>query len=175
MKTCGFTSRTILSLLSLAGAHQAFADGPMRDATSPEEMDARMRASQRGKQLPGEPVTGETRVINKVSDSITDTSQLLAANGQWAIVPKGAVIFVPPSQQAHVVTTPTGTLVPWQEFFAANHQWLTNQEVSVAQASGQEPLKEEVVKFWSKQNRVVVATHEGGAISFKPAPTPPKS
>lgn len=145
----------------------------MKDITTPEEMAARMRSGQVAP-LPGEPVTGETRVINKAPEGIFETSQMLAANGKWTLVPKGAVLYVPPSMQTYVTTSPSGTLVPLQEFIAANRQWLTTEEISIEQAAGQEALKPDAQKNWTGVNKVVVATHQGGAVSCKlPAPAKP--
>jgi len=173
MKTRGIPHPLVLTCLSLFACLQAHAEPAMRDITTPEEMAARMRANQAAP-LPGEPVTGETRVINKAPEGIFETSQILAANGKWTFVPKGAVLYVPPSMQNYVTTSPTGNLVPLQEFIAANRQWLTNEEVSIAQAAGQEALKPDTQKNWTGVNKVVIATHQGGAVSFKPAPTPAK-
>ncbi|MGC4016050.1 MAG: hypothetical protein QM755_16210 [Luteolibacter sp.] len=173
MKARGFTHPSLLTGLALFACLQAHAEPAMKDITTPEEMAARMRASQSAP-VPGEPVTGETRVINKAPEGIFETSQILAANGQWTLVPKGALMHVPDSLKNYVTTSPTGTLVPLQEFLGANRQWLTNEEVSIAQAAGQEDLKPDTRKFWTGLNKIVIATHQGGAVSFKNF-TPPKS
>ncbi|BCU78507.1 hypothetical protein [Luteolibacter sp. LG18] len=167
MKARGFTHPTVLSGLALLACLQAHADPAMTDITTPEQMAAKMRASQAARPLPGEPVTGETRVIHKAPEGIFETSQILSANGQWTLVPKGALVYVPAALQSRVNAPQEGTLVPLQDFLAANRQWVSSQEVSIAQAAGQEGIKPETAKFWASQNKIVVATHQGGAISFK--------
>lgn len=142
-----------------------------RDTSTPEEIEARIRASRSTQLTSSESATGETRVIQSQPESVIASSQLLAANGQWTLVPKSAVVHVPKALGSHVVTAPEGTLVPFQEFLLANRSWLSNIEVSIEQASGKDALKPDTVKAWAIQNKIVVATHQGGAISFK-TPTP---
>lgn len=168
MNSRGFPHPLVLSGLALCACLQVQAEPAMKDITTPEQMAAKMRASaSQAAPLPGEPVTGETRVINKAPEGIFETSQMLAANGQWTLVPKGAVLHIPATLQNYVTTTPTGNLVPLQEFMAANRQWLTNEEMSIAQAAGQEALKPDTQKTWATVNKIVVATHQGGAVSCK--------
>ena len=57
----------------------------------------------------------------------------------------------------------------FNDFLAANCNWLTTHEVTFGQAAGDESLPAERVGYWSKQEKIVVAVHQDGPISVRVA------
>ncbi len=97
--------------------------------------------------------------------SIIKQSTILQKGKNWTLVPVGAVVYTPSALNALVGTRPVGVLLPWSEFLAKNMAWITTTEVSYEQASGSDQLPATRVAFWAKQDKVVVAVHQGGPIS----------
>ncbi len=99
-------------------------------------------------------------------------SDILCFNGMATLVPKKSILALP-AQLADRVGMQTGAkLVGWAEFHAANRGWLTTQEITLAQARGEQPFAEGMEERFSKSTNVIVATLQGGPIS-KLQPTPP--
>lgn len=110
-------------------------------------------------------VKSEVTVPRAASQSIMAQSEILHDGEHWTLVPKGAVLFVPQKKSLNVGARPIGTLLQWRDFLAKNPTWISTHETSYAQASGDTPLPEGAVEFWSKQVRVIVAVHQGEPIS----------
>lgn len=110
-------------------------------------------------------VKSKAPVPRAASQSIIAQSEILHDGEHWTLVPKGAVLFVPQKKALYVGARPVGTLLQWRDFLAKNPAWISTHETSYAQASGDSPLPEETVEYWAKQDRVVVAVHQGGPIS----------
>lgn len=111
--------------------------------------------------------------VQKEEPSIVKDSVILHDGKNWTLVPKGAVIFLPPAQKDRVDVKPVGTLLPFPEFAVQNRSWITTNEVTFDQAAGAESLPAERTAFWGKQDKVVIAVHQGGPISVKvSAPAP---
>jgi hypothetical protein len=159
-----FFMKSLLILCSLATT--AFADVAVQARITPEAL---LKLQQ------GNPVTKATKAVTAKDTaeprSLIKESTILNDGTHWTLVPKGAVIFTPAAQAARVNAKPTGELLTFLEFSAKNPGWLTTTEISFQQAAGQIPLPPERLAFWSKQDKVVVAVHEKGAISFRQTPT----
>ncbi|MEP2775972.1 MAG: hypothetical protein ABJQ29_14030 [Luteolibacter sp.] len=110
-------------------------------------------------------VDSEAPVPRASSQSIIAQSEILHDGEYWTLVPQGAVLFVPERKAPNVGARPVGTLLQWNDFLARNPAWISTQETSFAQASGDAPFPEEKIEFWKKQDRVIVAVHQGGPIS----------
>jgi hypothetical protein len=76
--------------------------------------------------------------------------------------------------KSRVSEPPAGNLMTWPEFLASNISWITTTEVSFAQAAGKKPLPAEHTRFWTKQNKIVIAVHQRGPISVRITETAPE-
>lgn len=163
-----------LLLCALAGS--AFATVPVTPRITPGEL-AKLQQQSPMTRLQA-PANGGTGVRRPEDQSIIKQSLILHDGTNWTLVPKGAVIFVPEAMQSRVDVAPAGILLAWPAFLAKNRGWITTHDVSFEQASGKKPLQPERVAFWSKHDKVVIATHQNGPISVrvdKDAPSPLKS
>lgn len=115
------------------------------------------------------PAAGEAKVERPVNQSIIGQSTILHDGSRWTIVPKGAVLFIPERMKSRVNATPSGQLLAWTDFLTANRGWINTCEVSFEQAAGKDALPPERAAFWSKQDKIVVAVHQRGPISFHAA------
>jgi hypothetical protein len=117
------------------------------------------------------PVEGEAKVGRPADESIIAQSTILSDGSNWTIVPNGAVLFIPEKLKSRISTQPTGGLLAWSDFLVRSRAWITTCEVSIDQATGKQPLKSERSDFWAKQDKIVVAVHQSGPISFHKAST----
>lgn len=115
------------------------------------------------------PAAGETKVERPASQSIIAQSTVLHDGSRWTIVPNGAVVFVPARMKSRVNAAPSGELLAWADFLTANRGWISTCEVTFEQASGKDALPPERTGFWAKQDKIVVAVHQRGPISFRAA------
>ena len=129
---------------------------------------ARLQQSNPMKELQ-KPAEGEAKVSTPAEQSIIKQSVILHDGKNWTIVPKGAVIFLPEAMKSRVDAKPVGKLMAFNDFLAANCNWLTTHEVTFGQAAGDESLPAERVGYWSKQEKIVVAVHQDGPISVRVA------
>jgi len=118
-----------------------------------------------------QPAEGEAKVVHPEEQSIVKQSTILNDGRNWTIIPKGAVIFMPDKMREHADSKPVGTLLSWSDFLARNFAWVTTNEVSFNQAAGNEAIPANRAAFWAKQDKVVVAVHQGGPISVRIATT----
>ena len=125
------------------------------------------------------PTEGQAKVERPDKQSIISQSTVLHDGTRWTIVPNGSVVFIPERMKSRVGATPSGELLGWADFLALNRSWISTCEVSFEQASGKEPLAAERTAFWAKQDKIIVAVHQSGPISFNgptetsPPPTQP--
>jgi len=112
------------------------------------------------------PAEGEAKVERPDKQSIIGQSTVLHDGSRWTIVPNGSVVFIPERMKSRVGATPSGELISWQDFLTHNRGWISTCEVSFDQASGKEPLPAERSAFWAKQDKIIVAVHQRGPISF---------
>jgi hypothetical protein len=118
------------------------------------------------------PAEGEAKVGRPADQSIIAQSTILSDGSNWTIVPNGAVLFVPEKLKSRISTQPSGGLLAWSDFLVRSRGWITTCEVSIEQATGKDLLPAVRSAFWTKQDKIVVAVHQRGPVSFRSAPTP---
>lgn len=156
------------ALALLAGVHA----GEIRDRIDPETLRARQGQANPFAALT-RPEPTETPTRKAEPRGVVGRSILLSNGKSWTLVPPGSVIHVPENLAHHIVEAPTGELLGWREFLARNRGWLSTEDVDPAVAAGTRPLPEATATALSKRGTVVVAVHQGGAISLAaPSPTP---
>jgi len=119
------------------------------------------------------PLAGESKVVRPAKQSIISTSTILHDGAQWTLVPKDAVVFLPPAMKSKVNARPVGSLMPWAEFLTKNQAWITTSDVTFDQAAGNEEIPAARAKAWAQQDKIVVAVHHGGPISVRLAESSP--
>lgn len=121
------------------------------------------------------PAAAEAKAARPDKPSIIKQSTILHDGANWTLVPNGAVAYVPESLKSRVRGGTTGTLLPWLDFLKESRGWLTTCEVTVEQAAGIDPMPADRTAFWAKQDKIVVAVHQGGPITLhrdNPPPNP---
>ena len=114
-------------------------------------------------------------VPRKKMGTLIDRSAILCSGGNWTLVPKEAVIHIPPAYKARVNGTRSGKLIPWGQFFAKNRGWVHTHSVSIDQARGEVPIPSDQADVYKRLGRVVVAVCHNGPISVKPLKKPEPS
>jgi hypothetical protein len=163
--------KTYLILLGLAGAAAA---GPtMTDRITPEEIAARQKATTPFNAIPRPVIGAEGQVANPAGQSLINQSEILNDGIHWTLVPKGAVLHIPPAFSDRVGAKPLGKLLTWTEFLTANRNWLFTEEVTLDLAAGKKPFALSRQEAWNKGNKVVIAVLRGGPISVRNEPNAP--
>ncbi|MFD2256946.1 hypothetical protein ACFSSA_09680 [Luteolibacter algae] len=151
-------------ILLIALSLSAAADPGILEPITAQELAAKQRSSTSLSTLT--PVSQDDAPVPRAnSQSIIAQSEILSDGQYWTLVPKGAVLFIPEKQTQNVGARPVGTLLQWRDFLARNPAWVSTHETSFDQASGESPIPEEKIEYWKKQDRVIVAVHQGGPIS----------
>ena len=86
-------------------------------------------------------------------------STLFVHNGNWAMVPRGAVIHVPPHLKSKIVQKPKGKLLRWPLFLQKYGGLFHTQEVSMEQAKGKNKIDPKVIEAYKGSSKIVVATY----------------
>ena len=163
--------KTYLILLGLAGSATA---GPrMTDRITPDEIAARQKSSAPLAALPRPMAGAAGQVTSPAEQSLIKQSEILNDGIHWTLVPKGAVLHIPPAFSDRVGAKPLGKLLTWTEFLTANRSWLFTEEVTFDHAAGKKPFAASRHDAWNKGNKVVVAVLRGGPISVRSEPTTP--
>jgi hypothetical protein len=157
------------TFLFLALATGAFAQAPVLARITPAAL-AKIQQTNPIADL-AKPQPNSAKVERPAEQSIIKQSVILHDGQNWTIVPKGAVIHTPEALKARMDVKPVGTLLAWKDFLAKNFGWITTNEVTFDQAAGNDPLPAARVAFWAKQDKIVVAVHQGGPISVNVAST----
>ncbi len=153
------------TLLLCALAANALASAPIQVQVTPATLaDLQSKDPMIGLEKPAD---NSVTVARPVNQSIIGESTILHDGRNWTLVPKGAVLFLPDSLKARIDKQPVGSLLSWSEFLVKNHGWITTNEVSFDQAAGTVALPAERVAFWSKNDKMVIAVHQGGPISVR--------
>ncbi|BDS08511.1 hypothetical protein NT6N_35510 [Oceaniferula spumae] len=134
----------------------------------PSHADLVKKKAELDKEAPKLTPVEEKAALKVKKRSLIGNSTLLANNGQWTLVPKGAVLYVPKQLQDKVVQAPSGYLVDWKTFLRKNHGWLHLYSVNMTQAQGKDKVSPEAIKAYTSIGKVVVATCSGGPISVAP-------
>ena len=151
----------------------AAAEPVMRDAATHDELSATLRVAMNQKPLVDlKPAPGPDPTKVNIPESIVSTSDFLSFAGRATLVPKKAILHIPPNMAERVKFQPGSRIQTWSEFYAMNRGWVTTVEVSRVQAEGNQPLAEELVERISKSGSLIVATYQGGPISVLPPKVP---
>ena len=129
--------------------------------------DARRQSTNRST-VPAAPVP--TKLVRAKPQGYYDTATIIAVPGAHTVVPRGAVLFVPPDKIGMIVKKPLGKLVRWPEFLIQNSQWITTREVTFQTAKGEDPIKEEERKIFAKGTKLVVAVFKKSPITVLEPP-----
>lgn len=106
---------------------------------------------------------------------LLETSSLLQSRGKIALIPKGAILFLPEQFADKIVTTnPKGKLVGWTEFYRANSTWIHMYPVTFDQAAGITKIPQERLKALAKLNKIVIAQRGSNLISVSPKALEPE-
>ncbi len=115
----------------------------------------------------GEDPTKQNQPVN-----LLEQSDILCFNGLATLVPKRAIISAPKKYKDRYKFVDGSQVVSYQAFFAQNRGWISNVEVSRAQAEGVEGFDEKVTEFIAESGNLIVATYLGGPISVLPPKKP---
>ncbi len=119
---------------------------------------------------------GEIKYVpRKKMGTLIDRSAILCSGGNWTLVPKEAVLHIPPAYKARIDGKRSGKLIPWQQFFAKNRGWIHTHSVSISQARGDVAIPTAQEDVYLHLGRVVVAVCHNGPISVKPLKKPEPS
>jgi hypothetical protein len=145
----------------------------MRDAATHDQLSERLKVANNqnpmGKFIPAE---GPDPSKAESTADLSTFVDFLSFNGSATVVPKKAILNIPPSMADRIKLQPGHAVRTWQDFYAANRGWITTVEVSRVQAEGNAALGEELSKRIGKSSSVVVATYQGGPISVLPPKAP---
>lgn len=117
--------------------------------------------------LEGEDPSKENKPVN-----LLEQSDILCFNGIATLIPKRAIISAPKKYKDRYKFVDGSQIVSFQKFFAQNRGWISNIEVSRAQAEGVEGFDEKVSEFIEESGNLIVATYLGGPISVLPPKKP---
>jgi hypothetical protein len=100
---------------------------------------------------------------------LIESSEILCYGGVLTLVPKRAVLQIPKNLANRLKEQPNIKIVNWDEFYAANRNWITTVEVNREQAEGKQSLPKDMSLSIVKSGNVVIATCEGNPVSVLPA------
>lgn len=92
-------------------------------------------------------------------------SEFVVFEGHYTLLPKGAILHVPERFKAQVVAKPQGNFILWQEFITRYRAVVSSFEVSLAEASGEAPIKPERLEAARKTGLIIVGTLNHNPIS----------
>ena len=146
----------------------------MRDAATHDQLVQGLRKTEQTDPMQKlAAASGEDPAAQNRPADLLDRSDMITFNGLSTLVPKRAILSVPKEMKDRVAAGAATRLVSWSEFFTANRAWITTEEITYQQAAGAEPLPEETADRIGKSTNLVVATYQGGPISFtRPAAVP---
>lgn len=163
---------TILTIVLAAAAGpmlNAQEQLPMRDAVTHDQLVLQSRkATQNDPMLRMTPSTGgDPAKVNQPGDLLAN-SDVVCFGGRATLVPKRAILRIPPALADRIKIQPGAKVQSWAEFLTANRGWITTLEVTRPQAEGNEPVAEETAARIAESDKLVVATYQGGPISVLP-------
>jgi hypothetical protein len=153
-------------------AQSQASSAPTRDATTPQQLAERQRIAR--EQLASRPAPTLVPEPERKRSLLAD-SHILSYYGVSTLVPKSAILHLPPAFESRLGMVEGNQIQPWPAFYTANRGWITTVEVTLAQARGKEPMPEETSKAINESPNLVVATYRGGPIGISPAQAPAES
>lgn len=167
------TCLPLFGIAALMSAASLAAEPVMRDAATHDELSAKLRvANNENPMKKFIPAEGPDPSKAEESTDLSEMLDFISYNGIATVVPKKAILSIPPSVADRIKLQPGHKVQSWQDFYAANRGWITTVEVSRAQAEGNLALGEELTKRIGKSSSLVVATYQGGPISVLPLKAP---
>lgn len=159
-----------VTLLAFTALPLAAQETEMRDAPTSEQLAERLQVANNEEQkvVKLQPAEGPDPTKAKRSESLVKDSDFLSFNGNMTLVPKMAILHTPVNMVSRVKFVSGSHLMPFGDFYAVNRAWITTYEVTRAQAEGNQPFPEDVVKRFNKSTTLVVAVFKGGPISVLP-------
>lgn len=152
-------------VLSLLGCGAAWSQAS-RQLTEKELLA--LRNSSKARQIELQASTPKENKSHPSKSGILDRSTVIVSGGNWTIVPKGALLYVPQRYQNCFDVEGTGTFLDFKEFFLKNRSWLVTHSVTLEQARGKSALSEQTIKGFVTSGRAVVSVFRGGPISTRP-------
>jgi hypothetical protein len=157
----------LICLTGIAAAGEYAKRATMRDAATHEQLAKRSPETTPTVVGPVAPAGSEGTKAWR-PESLLARSDFLNFGSLATLVPKGAILHVPPALAARMGRPEGTTIVTWAEFYAANRGWIVTYEVTRAQASGQTPIPGQVLNGMKQGQYLVVATMQAGPISVLP-------
>lgn len=155
-------------LVSAVAADQEQKKPVYRDAVTHGQLVKKLKAGQNRnpmkKLIPSE---GEDPSVKNRPKDIISSSDVISSSGVTTLVPKKSIMRIPESYADRINNhTPGNRIVGWLEFFTLNRGWITQVDVSRAQAEGKIPIADEVVENLSKNRKLIIATISSNPISL---------
>jgi hypothetical protein len=138
---------------------------PTADTTTDSQLVARREAAASGQSVP-KPIPPKSQGFG-----LLEMSTILQSGQYFTLLPKGSVVWCPPSLSSHVASAPNGRFTDWLTFLSSNRAWISTFEVTREQIAGKVPLPPETIERHRKGSLLVIATFQGGPISL-PIKTP---
>lgn len=140
-----------------------------RDRITDEELQS-IRIRNRLDYGPGFSATKEPQT-RPVGDYYAN-SLILTDGTNHTVLPHSSILYLPPQFAARVIEEPKGDLVLWPSFVKQNWRWVRTHEVTLAVATGEEPLHVALRQQFEKSNYVVVSVLMKNPISVLPPAAP---
>lgn len=159
-----------VAMILITASITAQAAPKMRDAATHDQLSLALRKAELNDPMKNlQPAKGpDPSLVNQPKDLISQ-SDIISFNGLATLVPKRAILNLPPKMADRINKMPTGSRIQgWLAFYQQNRGWITTVEVSRRQAEGNDPLAEELAERVRKSSNLVVATYMGGPISVLP-------
>ncbi len=147
---------------------------PMRDAVTHDELAAKLRGVQQvDPMLKMAPAKGADPAKASPPPNLLSQSDIVCFGGRATLVPKQAILHLPPNLAERLKFQAGARIQSWAEFYTENRGWIITMEVSRVQAEGRQALDEETCKRLNNSPNLVVATFQGGPISVLPPKVEP--
>src|SRR6476620_6663117 len=139
-----FPIAVLLSLTAMSAHAQQGSAVVMRDVIGENQLRAMAQKASlpMARVLPPANLKEDPSKVNQPEDLIS-RSDIISYGGMTTLVPKRAIIQLPPSLAQRVGKSDGSKIVPWAEFYAANRGWIRTIEVTRQQAGGSEHFPEE--------------------------------
>lgn len=98
------------------------------------------------------------------------SSVILTDGADHTLLPNNSLLHVSEKYQHRVVEKPVGKLILWPDFLRRNRTWIITSEVTLAHATGEQPIPKARIEGLRKLNRVVVGVLRTHPISVLEPP-----
>ncbi len=92
--------------------------------------------------------------------TILDSSNILVSNGEWTIIPKGAILYTPDHLKSKFSNAPAEKFLKWSDFLSKNRSWLKTEPVTRSQITGAEPIDPLKKEQFELQRVIVVSVYQ---------------